>query len=155
MEHILSKEEKKKLSYEFSFEFLQTIIKELQKNNYNIYKRLIFCHKLVIVKYNSNNIEDFNKKVVNELMELEIKFLKFQNILDLFIKLFKSNIEQTNIKLKFKDEISKKNFFDNLEVREKCLDDYQTNVKIIENYITNFSNKLQKIYSSNIFQNNN
>jgi len=150
MEHILTNEEKKKLSYEFSFEFLQYIIKELQKINNCLYKKLIHSHKLVIIKYNYSK-EDFNNKVVKELFDFEKKFLEYQNLLDGLIKIFKSDIKNTNIILKFKDENSKNIFLNNLDQRIKYLIEYKNNLNIIENYITNFSNKLQKIYLSNIF----
>jgi hypothetical protein len=154
MEHILTNEEKKKLSYEFSFEFLQIIIKELQKINYCLYKKLIHSHKLVITKYNYNR-EDFNKKVAKELLEFEKQFLEYQNLLDGLVKIYKSNINKTNIKLNFKDEDSKNKFLDNLNKRNKLLFEYKDNINKIENYIDNFSNKLQKIYLSNIFYKDN
>ena len=154
MEHILTNEEKKKLSYEFSFEFLQIIIKELQKINYYLYKKLIHSHKLVITKYNYNR-EDFNKKVAKELLEFEKQFLEYQNLLDGLVKIYKSNINKTKIKLNFKDEDSKNKFLDNLNKRNKLLFEYKDNINKIENYIDNFSNKLKKIYLSNIFYKDN
>ena len=154
MEHILTNEEKKKLSYEFSFEFLQIIIKELQKINYCLYKKLIHSHKLVITKYNYNR-EDFNKKVAKELLEFEKQFLEYQNLLDGLIKIYKSNLNKTKIKLEFKDEESRNKFLDNLNKRNEFLKEYKNNINIIENYNDNFSNKLQKIYLSNIFYKDN
>ena len=154
MEHILTNEEKKKLSYEFSFEFLQIIIKELQKINYCLYKKLIHSHKLVITKFNYNK-DEFNKKVTKDLLEFERQFLEYQNLLDGLVKIYKSNINKTKIILNFKDEDSKNKFLDNLNKRNKLLFEYKDNINKIENYIDNFSNKLQKIYLSNIFYKDN
>ena len=154
MEHFLTKEEKQKLSYEFSFEFLQNIIKEIQKINYLLYKKLIHSHKLVITKFNYNK-DEFNKKVTKDLLEFERQFLEYQNLLDGLIKIYKSNLNKTKIKLEFKDEESRNKFLDNLNKRNEFLKEYKNNINIIENYNDNFSNKLQKIYLSNIFYKDN
>ncbi len=47
----------------------------------------------------------FIKKLQKNYFEYERKFLEFQNLLDGLIKIYKSNINETKIKLNFKNEI--------------------------------------------------
>ena len=47
----------------------------------------------------------FIKKLKKNYFEYERKFLEFQNLLDGLIKIYKSNINETKIKLNFKNEI--------------------------------------------------
>ena len=155
VEHLLSKEEKQLLGYEFSKEYLSLSMFELQRAFNEVYKDLIDIFRKIFISTRNKSIRGQElKNYTNLLFEYEQNALtKYKKLLVLY-EIKKTDVKQANIYLQFNSEDEKKKFFDNLNKRKRYLEDYQKNIETLDLLRSRINSLYEKISLSNCVNTN-
>ena len=150
VEHLLSKEEKKLLGYEFSKEYLNLSMFELQRAFNDVYKDLIDIFRKIFISTRNKSIRSQElKNYTNLLFEYEQNALiKYKKLLVLY-EIKKTDVKKANIYLQFNSEDEKTRFFENLNKRKRYLEDYQKNIETLDLLRSRINSLYEKISSSN------
>ena len=150
VEHLLSKEEKILLGYEFSKEYLNLTLLELQKNFNEVYKNLIDIFRKIFLSTKNKSVRNAElEKLTKTLFDFEQNvIIKYKKLL-VFYGIYKIDIRKVDIYLQFTNEEEKKNFFENLNARKKYLEDYQKNIETLDLLRNRINSLYEKISISN------
>ena len=150
VEHLLSKEEKILLGYEFSKEYLNLTLLELQKNFNEVYKNLIDIFRKIFLSTKNKSVRNAElEKLTKTLFDFEQNvIIKYKKLL-VFYGIYKIDIRKVDIYLQFTNEEEKKNFFENLNARKKYLEDYQKNIETLDLLMNRINSLYEKISISN------
>ena len=150
VEHLLSKEEKILLGYEFSKEYLNLTLLELQKNFNEVYKNLIDIFRKIFLSTKNKSVRNAElEKLTKTLFDFEQNvIIKYKKLL-VFYGIYKIDIRKVDIYLQFTNEEEKNNFFENLNARKKYLEDYQKNIETLDLLMNRINSLYEKISISN------
>ena len=149
-DYLISKEDKQLLGYEFSKEYLNITLFDLQKNFNEVYKSLIDIFRKIFISTKNKSMKSAELgKLVKTLFDLEQNILiKYKKLLVLY-EISKKDVKEINVYLQFSNSEEKRKFFENLNTRKKYLEDYQKNIETLDILRSRINSLYEKISISN------
>ncbi len=99
------------------------------------------------MKKSNKNLKEEIQKSILELQKVEQSVLTKYKLLLFYFQLFNSNLNNTDIYLEFKNSEEEKKFFDNLKKRKDLLENYNNQIKQLEDLKNRINTVYEKIIS--------